>query len=194
MSVLVLMYIRVILFGVYEVLRSLLFLKNVKFEHVFWAIQLGVISEYLNHITGMRALLLLPNIVRILQNMRVYSRKSMIGMTRFILKASLQLMVIYSWQWIVVKLIVSIWDTHNDYKNQFVVPRIFNKDSTCFYPKIVIATLFVVDVCMLWVWPFMSGPPAKTCKVIRRIVWNYVRLESRVAENPRDHVILQIIS
>ena len=164
----------------------------VRFEHVFWTIQLGVFFDFFYHFTGIKSIRLVPNIVRIFQNLQVMSVKSMIGSFRISLKIFQHFLIPFSWEWIGLKIVISAWDTINDFSKQFVVNRVY-EDKTCFYPRTVIVCLFFIDFLMLWTWPLHDSYAKSTCKVIRRISWNYVKLESRAAEAPGKHVLLHII-
>ena len=133
----------------------------------------------------------LPNILRVFQNLRVMSLKALIGALRFTLKGCLQLFYQFSWQWIILKTFLSIWDTYNDYTKQFRMERV-RKNGACFYPKWAIIALYSVNVVMIWLWP-VAGIYQSTFKIIRRVCWNYCRLESRAAEAPEKHVLINII-
>ena len=191
-GVFALLFIRILGFAIYEVLKSLLFMVPVRFQHVFWTIQLGVFFNFFQYFTGITSVRYFPSTIRIFQNLQVMSVKSMIGTLRMSLKVLQFFLTPWSLEWISLQIIMGVWDSYNDFTSQFVMTRLY-ENKTCFYPKTVITSLFIINILMIWTWPISDATKKSTAKVIRRICWNYVKLESRAAECPDKQVLLHIL-
>lgn len=88
---------------------------------------------------------------------------------------------------------LAIWETGVDYFKQFKMNRIILKTGNTFYPKSAILFLFILDSILQWNWYF-GGEHKSTLKIVKRIIWNYVKLESRASENPMRVIISNIIN
>lgn len=70
--------------------------------------------------------------------------------------------------------------------------RVFNEGKgICIYNKNVIITGFVIICTCDWAWVW-AGSYSTIFAVLSKTVWNYLRLESRIADLCRKYAIVEI--
>lgn len=172
--------------------EALGFMKKVEFDDVYWVIQMASIFDFFYEFTGLRYLKYVPSVLRIVQNLRVNNLKATISASRYVLKIIRIQQPRFSLEGIALACIISIWEFSNNYYNHIQMPRVFKSgQGICIYPKTVIISGFVIICICDWAWVW-AGRYSGVFGVLSKIVWNYMRLESRIADLCRKYAVMEI--
>lgn len=157
------------------VFKALCCFKPVEFDDVFWVIQFGSYADFVKYFCEIKLMRLVPSGLRIIQNLRVGNRSAYISAIRFGLHFSRELITTGTTQWMVLSVIIGLWEIYNNYVNQFGMARVFEKNGVCMYPRSFLIFGFIVVSISQFAWVF-AGPFAPVWTIVRKIIWNFLRI------------------
>lgn len=177
-------YKRIIYKSVVGLFRSVFKKKKISFSDIFISIQYVTINKFIIHYCGFWWMRNLPLLIRIVQNYRIFTLRSIMGIIRFAILMVLPLINHLS-IWFYLKAFVTVWLIFNDSIFVFKIRRLFTKH-IYLYPEYSYVMMLGFDVfCRVsWIWIPME---VTYWNVLRKIVENYFRIESREAADQEEH-------
>ena len=133
----------------------------------------------------------IPLFIRIIQNLKVLTPKSLWAIVRFILIIILSYLPTEHPLWLIIKSVVTCWVIYNDYKYTYRLQRLF-KGEFCFFPMYAYLVMFSINIGCRVEWVFRPTF-AILITVIRKNIENYFRLESHAAVNPGEQYVMALL-
>lgn len=161
-----------------ELFGSVFKKKEISFSNIFVSIQYVTINKFIIHYSGFWWMRNLPLLIRIVQNYKIFTFRSIRGIFRFIILMILPL-VIHHPIWFYLKAFVTVWLILNDSIVVFKIKRLNSKHSYL-YPEYSYLMMLGFDIfCRVsWIWIPLD---VTYLTVLRKIVENYFRIEGKLA-------------
>lgn len=88
-----------------------------------------------------------------------------------------------------MSIFVGVWEIYNNYVNQFGMARVFKNKGICLYPRSFLLTGFIYVSISQFAWAF-AGTYGQVWTVIRKIIWNFLRVECRLADLYKKYAVI----
>ena len=165
--------------------------RTVTFSHAFLAIQYVTVNKFIVFFTGFRWMMNLPLYIRIIQNLKILTPKSIRAIVRFLLIILISYFPSSHPLWLSMKSFVTCWVIYNDFVYSYKMQRLF-KGEFCYYPTYIYLVMFSINVGCRIEWVF-KPTYAILLTVMRKNIENYFRLESQSAARKEEDFVRAIL-
>ena len=142
--------------------------KKVTFSHVFIVIQYMTVNNFIVYFTGINRIKHVPIFIRIIQNLKIQTKKSLTALVRFLILILLIELVHLQVLWTILKCLITLWFIYVDFNFAFQMKRLTNHEYYL-YPKYIYYVMFGIDLLCRISWLF-TPKYAVLIGVIRKVI------------------------